>query len=124
MSLPRSMCASSKGKDQFALPVGIFRKRRLKARIGRNPATGEQIKIPARTRLRFTPAKALKDSVPGVAAAAAKTKTDRSKKGSRKSDANGSGRTVNHRARLTAIAAHQFPPSEISLWSAITISVS
>ena len=28
-----------------------------------NPATGAQIKIPARTRLRFTPAKALKDSV-------------------------------------------------------------
>jgi hypothetical protein len=25
--------------------------------MGRNPATGEQIKIPARTRLRFTPAK-------------------------------------------------------------------
>jgi DNA-binding protein HU-beta len=42
---------------------GVFRKRKLKARMGRNPATGEQIKIPARTRLRFTPAKALKDSV-------------------------------------------------------------
>jgi DNA-binding protein HU-beta len=36
----------------------VFRKRKLKARMGRNPATGEQIKIPARTRLRFTPAKA------------------------------------------------------------------
>ncbi|MBV8357159.1 MAG: HU family DNA-binding protein, partial [Deltaproteobacteria bacterium] len=45
---------------------GVFRKRKLKARIGRNPATGEQIKIPARTRLRFTPAKALKDSILGV----------------------------------------------------------
>jgi DNA-binding protein HU-beta len=45
---------------------GIFRKRKTKARIGRNPATGEQIKIPARTRLRFTPAKALKDSVLGA----------------------------------------------------------
>ena len=45
--------------------LGIFRKRKLKARVGRNPATGEQIKIPARTRLRFTPAKALKDSVLG-----------------------------------------------------------
>lgn len=43
--------------------LGIFRKRRTKARMGRNPATGAQIKIPARTRLRFTPAKALKDSV-------------------------------------------------------------
>jgi DNA-binding protein HU-beta len=54
--------------------LGIFRKRKLKARMGRNPATGEQIKIPARTRLRFTPAKALKDSVLGVAGAAAAAK--------------------------------------------------
>lgn len=46
--------------------LGIFRKRKTKARIGRNPATGQQIKIPARTRLRFTPAKALKDSVLGA----------------------------------------------------------
>jgi DNA-binding protein HU-beta len=46
--------------------LGIFRKRKTKARMGRNPATGEQIKIPARTRLRFTPAKALKDAVLGA----------------------------------------------------------
>jgi DNA-binding protein HU-beta len=52
--------------------LGIFRKRKLAARVGRNPATGEQIKIPARTRLRFTPAKALKESVLGVVAPAAK----------------------------------------------------
>ena len=44
------------GSIRFA-GLGIFRKRKLKARMGRNPATGEQIKIPARTRLRFTPAK-------------------------------------------------------------------
>jgi DNA-binding protein HU-beta len=54
--------------------MGIFRKRKLAARLGRNPATGEQIKIPARTRLRFTPAKALKESVLGAAATAAKAK--------------------------------------------------
>jgi nucleoid DNA-binding protein len=34
--------------------------------MGRNPATGQEIKIPARTRLRFTAAKALKDSVLGA----------------------------------------------------------
>jgi len=45
--------------------LGIFRKRKTKARVGRNPATGEPINIPARTRLRFTPAKSLKDSVLG-----------------------------------------------------------
>jgi len=32
-----------------------------KAREGRNPATGEPIKIPARTAIKLTPAKALKD---------------------------------------------------------------
>ena len=47
--------------------LGAFTKRKMKARIGRNPATGEQIRIPARTKLRFTAAKALKDSVLGVA---------------------------------------------------------
>jgi DNA-binding protein HU-beta len=52
--------------------LGIFRKRKLKARVGRNPATGEQIKIPARTRMRFTPANALKDSVLGVSATTTK----------------------------------------------------
>jgi DNA-binding protein HU-beta len=52
------------GTIRFA-GLGIFRKRKMKARLGRNPATGEQIKIPARTRLRFTPAKALKESVLG-----------------------------------------------------------
>ncbi len=46
--------------------LGIFRKRKTKARMGRNPATGATIKIPARTRLRFTAAKALKDSVLGA----------------------------------------------------------
>src|SRR5215469_3223500 len=46
--------------------LGVFRKRKLKARRGRNPATGEQIKIPARTRLRFTPAQALKAAVLGA----------------------------------------------------------
>jgi DNA-binding protein HU-beta len=45
--------------------LGIFRKRKTKARVGRNPATGEPINIPARTRLRFTPAKALKEAVLG-----------------------------------------------------------
>ena len=59
--------------------LGIFRKRKLAARVGRNPATGEQIKIPARTRLRFTPAKALKEAVLGVTAVAAAKKKPASK---------------------------------------------
>ena len=59
--------------------LGIFRKRKLAARVGRNPATGEQIRIPARTRLRFTPAKALKESVLGVPAAGGGEKETASK---------------------------------------------
>jgi DNA-binding protein HU-beta len=67
--------------------LGIFRKRKLAARVGRNPATGEQIKIPARTRLRFTPAKALKESVLGVTASAAKAKpTSKAKPAAAKAD--------------------------------------
>ncbi|HUO05153.1 MAG TPA: HU family DNA-binding protein [Candidatus Binataceae bacterium] len=53
-----------KGEGKLRLAgLGIFRKRKTKARMGRNPATGEAIQIPARTRLRFTAAKALKDAV-------------------------------------------------------------
>jgi DNA-binding protein HU-beta len=66
--------------------LGIFRKRKLKARVGRNPATGEQIKIPARTRLRFTPAKALKDSVLGVTAPRLRRRNRPPSKRPRKSD--------------------------------------
>jgi DNA-binding protein HU-beta len=33
-----------------------------KARIGRNPATGEQIKIPAKTVVKITPSKSMKDT--------------------------------------------------------------
>ena len=54
--------------------LGVFRKRKLKARVGRNPATGEQIKIAARTRLGFTPAKALKASVLGACVRPARMK--------------------------------------------------
>ena len=37
-----------------------------KARMGRNPQTGEAIKIPARKRLKFVVAKAAKDGVIGA----------------------------------------------------------
>jgi nucleoid DNA-binding protein len=54
-----------KRKDSLRLAgLGIIGK--LKARAGHNSATGEQRKIPARMRLRFTPAKALNDSVLGA----------------------------------------------------------
>jgi DNA-binding protein HU-beta len=51
-------------KAEGKIPLGGLGAVKLvdrKARIGRNPATGEQIKIPARTAIKITPAKALKD---------------------------------------------------------------
>jgi DNA-binding protein HU-beta len=48
----------------FTIPgVGKLVVRSYKARMGRNPQTGEPIKIPARRRLKFVVAKAAKDSV-------------------------------------------------------------
>ncbi len=51
-------------KDGFTIPgIGKLVKVRRKARMGRNPATGEAIKIPAKTVLKFRIAKAAKDAI-------------------------------------------------------------
>jgi DNA-binding protein HU-beta len=51
-------------KNGFTIPgVGKLVVRSYKARMGRNPQTGEPIKIPARRRLKFVVAKAAKDAV-------------------------------------------------------------
>ena len=55
-------------KGEFAIPgLGKLVKQKRKARLGRNPATGEEIKIPAKTVLKFRVAKAAKDAVLGAA---------------------------------------------------------
>ena len=43
-----------------------FYRRESKARIGRNPATGAQIKIPAKRVVKFRIAKAAKDAILGA----------------------------------------------------------
>ena len=43
--------------------LGKFKVQNRKARIGRNPLTGEPVNIPAKTVVKFTVAKALKDSI-------------------------------------------------------------
>ena len=43
--------------------IGKIQVRHSKARMGRNPATGEPIHISARKRVRLTPSKALKEAV-------------------------------------------------------------
>ncbi len=55
--------ALSKG-ERTAIPgLGVFNVKQRKARKGRNPRTGKEIKIPARKVVSFTPAKSLKESV-------------------------------------------------------------
>lgn len=54
--------------DPVKIPgLGILRLRKMKARMGRNPQTGEAIKIPARRKVGFTVAKTFKDGVLGTA---------------------------------------------------------
>jgi DNA-binding protein HU-beta len=52
-----------KGGDVPLKGLGKFKVVKRKARMGRNPATGEAIKIAAKTVVRFTVAKALKDLI-------------------------------------------------------------
>ena len=53
-----------KKKDTVTLVgFGTFKVSRRKARKGRNPQTGEQIKIKAKNVPKFVPGKALKDAV-------------------------------------------------------------
>jgi len=53
-----------KNSGEFVLPgFGKLVKVNRKARMGRNPATGETISIPAKTVVKFRLAKAAKDAV-------------------------------------------------------------
>ena len=54
----------AKGAGKFVIPgLGRAVKRNTKARMGRNPQTGEPIKIKAKTVVRLRPSKAFKESV-------------------------------------------------------------
>jgi DNA-binding protein HU-beta len=67
VSLVDLTVSSVKKGDPVKIPgLGIFRKVQTKARMGRNPQTGEAIKIPARKKVRFSVAKTFKDSVLGA----------------------------------------------------------
>jgi len=52
-----------KGGEVPLKGLGKFKVQKRKARMGRNPATGEAIKIPAKTVVKFSVAKALRDLV-------------------------------------------------------------
>jgi len=55
--------ALKKGDKVTLIGFGTFAVSKRKARTGRNPRTGEAIKIQASNAARFTPGKALKDDL-------------------------------------------------------------
>ena len=59
--------AYQNAKDTFMLPgIGKLVLVDRKARVGRNPATGEQIQIPAKRVVKFRVARAAKDAILGT----------------------------------------------------------
>jgi DNA-binding protein HU-beta len=59
--------AYKNAKNTFTLPgIGKLVLVNRKARLGRNPATGAEIKIPAKKVVKFRVAKAAKDAILGV----------------------------------------------------------
>ncbi len=59
--------AYKNAKNTFTLPgIGKLVLVNRKARIGRNPATGQEIKIPAKKVVKFRVAKAAKDAILGA----------------------------------------------------------
>jgi len=53
-----------KSSGEFTIPgVGKLVKVNRKARMGRNPATGEEIKIPAKTVVKFRVSKVAKEAI-------------------------------------------------------------
>ena len=65
--LAKTAMQETKKNGVFVLPgIGRLVKSNRKARVGRNPATGEAIRIPAKIVVKFRVAKAAKDAiVPG-----------------------------------------------------------
>ena len=52
-----------KGEDVTLIGFGTFTKTKRKARMGRNPQTGKEIKIPAMTIPKFRPGREFKDAL-------------------------------------------------------------
>lgn len=53
----------AKGRKVRIVGLGIFEVRKRAARMGRNPATGEEIQIAASRKIAFRPSKEFKESV-------------------------------------------------------------
>ena len=59
--------ALSNGEEISLVGFGRFHTKKHRARIGRNPATGESIKIPAKVLPAFSPGKTLKETINSAA---------------------------------------------------------
>ena len=58
------MKKSIKKEERFSFPgFGTFNKRKRSARTGRNPQTGEKIKIKGKNVVKFKPGKTLRDKI-------------------------------------------------------------
>jgi DNA-binding protein HU-beta len=63
-TLAETAVKETKKSGVFVLPgLGRLKKSNRKARMGRNPQTGEPIKIPAKTVAKFYVGKAVKDTI-------------------------------------------------------------
>ncbi len=63
-TLAETAVKETKKNGEFTIPgIGKLVKAERKARLGRNPQTGETIKIKARTVVKFRVAKAAKDTI-------------------------------------------------------------
>ncbi|HET9028809.1 MAG TPA: HU family DNA-binding protein [Candidatus Aquilonibacter sp.] len=76
--------ALQKGERVALTPFGTFVVRSRKAREGRNPKTGEKIKIAARKVPAFVAGKSLKEAVGGRASSGAKRASSKKKTAKRK----------------------------------------
>jgi DNA-binding protein HU-beta len=65
-ALAKLAYSEAKKNKKFTIPgIAIMKVVHRKAKVGRNPATGEQITIPARNVIKITVAKPCKDAVLG-----------------------------------------------------------
>jgi DNA-binding protein HU-beta len=109
------VCATvAKGDPVVLSGFAKFAKIQTKARMGRNPATGEAIKIKASKKARITPLKGFKDIVLGAAPAPKLTKPAPAKaaaKTTAKTAAKSTARTAAPRTAATKTTVTKAPAS-------------
>ena len=103
----------SKGDPVVITGFAKFAKVQTKARMGRNPATGEAIKIKASKKARITPLKGFKDVVLGVTPAPKLTKAAPAKAASKPTSARSTS-TRSSRSPMVGTMARKAPAKKAS----------